>query len=83
MRIDRVAFAVAATRADMNMTQIAERSGLSRATISAIRGGKTCAPNTAAKIAAVLGISVADLCADPTNVEAKKCSIPTGPLLSG
>lgn len=61
MRIDRVAFAVAATKAEMTGAQIAERSGVSRATVSAIKNGKTCTVTTAQKIAEALGVSVDEL----------------------
>ena len=69
MRIDRVAFAVAATRANLNGTQIAEKSGLTRATVSAIKCGKSCTSGTAEKIAAVLGVTVDELLQDPTTKE--------------
>ena len=36
----------------------AELSGVSRATLSAIRGGKACSPDTAHKLVQVLGRSI-------------------------
>lgn len=61
MRIDKVKFAAELARADMNVKDLAERSGVSRVTISAIRGGKSCTCSTAEKIAAGLGVSVSDI----------------------
>lgn len=55
MRIDRVAFAAALARADLNVKQLAERSGVSRVTITSVKSGKSCSRETAEKLAAVLG----------------------------
>lgn len=55
MRIDRVAFAAALARADLNMKRLAEKSGVSRVTITAVKSGKSCSKNTADRLAAVLG----------------------------
>lgn len=55
MRIDRVAFAAALARADLNMKRLAEESGVSRVTITAVKSGKSCSKNTADRLAAVLG----------------------------
>lgn len=55
MRIDRVAFATALARADINGKQLAELSGVSRVTITAVKSGKSCSKNTADRLAAVLG----------------------------
>ena len=55
MRIDRVAFAAALARKDLNQKRLMELSGLSRATITAVKSGKSCSPETARKLAAVLG----------------------------
>ncbi len=54
MRIDRVEFATALARADMNVKQLAELSGLSRGTITSVKSGKSCNRDTAEKLAAVL-----------------------------
>lgn len=61
MRIDRIKFAHAMVDKDMNVSVLAERTGLSRATISCIRGGKSCLYETAEKIAEVLGVEVKDI----------------------
>lgn len=55
MRIDRVAFVAAMARRDVNQKRLAELSGVSRATITAIKGGKSCSTNTAQRLALVLG----------------------------
>lgn len=55
MRIDRVAFAAALARADLTCKQLAERSGVSRVTITSVKSGKSCSMETAEKLAAVLG----------------------------
>lgn len=55
MRIDRVKFAAALARADLNVKQLAELSGVSRVTITNVKGGKSCNEATADKLCAVLG----------------------------
>jgi len=58
MRIDRVEFAAALARADLNMKQLAELSGLSRVTVTAVKSGKSCSKSTAEKLAAILGRNI-------------------------
>lgn len=58
MRIDRVKFAAALARADLNVKQLAERSGVSRVTISSIKSGKSCSKDTADKLAKILGRAI-------------------------
>ena len=58
MRIDRVAFATALVQKDMNCKRLCEVSGVSRVTISAVKGGKSCSRETAEKLASVLGRSI-------------------------
>ena len=41
MRIDRVNFAAAMARADLNVKRLAELSGLSRGTITSVKTGKS------------------------------------------
>lgn len=55
MRIDRVEFAAALARADLNVKRLAELSGLSRGTITGVKTGKSCSQETADKLAAILG----------------------------
>lgn len=66
MRIDRVKFAAGLARKDITCLKLAELSGLSRATITAIKSGKSCTKETAKKLAAGLGVSVADLIDEQT-----------------
>ena len=61
MRIDKVKFATELARADVSVKELAIRTGVSRVTISAIKSGKSFANDTAKKLAAGLGVAVADL----------------------
>lgn len=61
MRIDRVKFITELAKRDIKSKDLAESAGVSRATVSAIRGGKTIAPDTAQKIAAALNVPVEKL----------------------
>ena len=61
MRIDRVKFISELARRDMTVKHLTELSGVSRPTISSVRGGKSCHPDTAAKLAKALGINVTEL----------------------
>lgn len=63
MRIDRVRLAAAMARADMNGNELTDKSGLSRGTVTAVRGGKSCSKETAEKLAAALGLSLTELIA--------------------
>lgn len=54
-RIDRVKLVAAMARAELTGQQLAERSGVSRVTITAIRSGKSCSLETARKLTAILG----------------------------
>lgn len=55
MRIDRVKFAAALAQADLNVKQVAEKTGLSRGTITGVKTGKSCTKETAEKLAELLG----------------------------
>lgn len=61
MRIDRVKFVSELTRQEMTQKTLAEKSGVSRATINYIKGGKSCSDDTGHKIAQALGMDVAKL----------------------
>lgn len=56
MRIDKAILAYELARREMPYKQLAELSGVSRTTVSAISGGKKIAPETADKIAKALNI---------------------------
>ncbi len=55
MRINREQFAAALVRLDLNGNKLAERAGVSRGTVTAVKTGKSCSRETAEKLAAVLG----------------------------
>lgn len=58
VRIDRVEFAAALAREDLNVKQLAEKSGVSRCTITSVKTGKSCSKDTADKLADVLGCGI-------------------------
>lgn len=58
IRIDEQHLSVAMAKAGMNCTQLADCSGVSRATISNINSGKRCMPNVVSKIARALDVEV-------------------------
>ena len=55
VRIDRVAIITEMARREMNRNRLAEVSGVSRVTVTAVRNGKSCSKATADKLTAVLG----------------------------
>ena len=61
--------AAAMAREGLNIRQLSELTGLSRSTISAIRNGKNCSPETAQKLAAVLGNQILEKHKYYNNVE--------------
>lgn len=61
MRINRIKFATELARADISSKQLAEKTGLSRVTISNIKQGKGCNRSTAQRIADGLGIPLCDI----------------------
>ena len=61
MRIDRIKLITEMARQDITIIQLAEKSGVSRVTVSAVRNGKACSKVSAEKIAAGLGLNVDDL----------------------
>ncbi len=61
MRIDRVKLVAELTRRDMTQKDLANKTGVSRATINYIKGGKCCSNEVGNKIAAALGVDVTDI----------------------
>ena len=55
---------IMAARKGMNLTQLAEKAGLRSQNLSAIKKRRTCTALTAVKIAAALGMDVAELIED-------------------
>ncbi|RGT75347.1 XRE family transcriptional regulator [Ruminococcus sp. AF18-22] len=61
MRIDRIKFATELVKRDLTQKEFSELSGVSRQTISYIRGGKSCSDAVGCKIANALGVKIEDL----------------------
>lgn len=61
MRIDRVKLIAEMARQNFTSIRLAEKAGVSRVTVSALRCGKTCTPETAGKIARALGVDVTEI----------------------
>lgn len=61
MRIDRLKLVAELARRDMTQKALAEKSGVSRATINYIKGGKSCSDDVGHKIAQALGMDVVKL----------------------
>lgn len=63
MKINSAKMVTYMNEADMTLTKLAKLSGVSRATISAVRNGKSCLYETATLIAEALGVDVSELIA--------------------
>ena len=61
MRINRVRLIAKMAENEMSTTALAEKSGLSRCTVSAVRSGKACSTGTALKIASALGVQLKEI----------------------
>lgn len=61
MRIDRMKFTKEIVRQDMTQTQLAERAGVSRATVNGIKNGRSCSDRVGIKIAEALNIPIEQL----------------------
>ena len=61
MRIDRERLAAALAGSGLKGYELAERSGLSRGTVTAIKNGKSCSKDTAQRLAQGLGVSLEQL----------------------
>ncbi len=64
MRINRIKFITELEKQDMTQTRLAELSGVSRATINYIKGGKRCTDEVGQKIAKALGVDVTEILED-------------------
>lgn len=58
MRIDRAKLIAELVRRDMTQKRLAELAGVSKATITYIRGGKSCTDEVGHKIADALGVDL-------------------------
>lgn len=61
MRIDRVKLIAEMARRDLKVNELAELAGVSRVTITALRGGKSCSKNSALHVARALGVDVTEI----------------------
>lgn len=61
MRIDRIKLTAELVRRDMTQTALAEKSGISRVTITGIKAGRSCSEDTAKKLAAALNMPLEKL----------------------
>ena len=61
MRIDRERLAAALAGSGLKVYELAERRGLSRGTVTAIKNGKSCSKDTAQRLAQGLGVSLEQL----------------------
>lgn len=64
MRINRIKLVAELTRQDMTQARLAERAGISRATVNYIKGGKSCSDEVGRKIAAALKVPLETLLED-------------------
>ena len=78
MRLCRVRLVTELAKRDMTSQDLAKQAGVSRATISAIKNGRSCSNGTAERIAEVLGLSVEDLTEAATEVIKTKKPANTG-----
>ena len=56
MRINRKKLVLAMMDKDINTLQLAELAGISRVTVSSVRCGKSCSPDTLKRISKALGV---------------------------
>ena len=61
MHIDRIKLIAEMARQDIGISQLANMASVSRCTVSALRGGKSCTENTVKRVAAALGVTVEEL----------------------
>lgn len=64
MRIDRIRLITELAKRDMTQKKLSELSGVSRATINYIKGGKSCTDEVGVKIAKALGVDVTEIIED-------------------
>lgn len=64
MRIDRVKLIAEMARQEIKAQELAEKAGVSRMTVSAMRCGKSCTENSVKHVARALGVPVEALMMD-------------------
>ncbi len=61
MRIDRVKLIAEMARQEIGVAELAERASVSRCSITAMRGGKSCRKNTIKHVCSALNVRIEDL----------------------
>ena len=61
MRIDRVKLIAEMARRDITAVELAKKAGVSRATITNLRSGKSCSADSVNHVANALGMDVEEL----------------------
>ena len=61
MRIDRIKLVTELMKRDMKQSDLAKAADISRATITYIKGGKSCSEEVANKIAKALNINITEI----------------------
>lgn len=61
MRIDRVKLIIEMARQNLRIKDLADKATVSRVTITAMRGGKSCNTNSARRVAQALGVPLESL----------------------
>ena len=64
MRINRIKLVAELARQDMTQARLAERAGISRATVNYIKSGKSCSDEVGRKIAGALKVPLETLLED-------------------
>ena len=61
MRINQLKLITEMARQDMTQKQLAEKAGISRATVNAVKCGRSCSDISAIKMSDALGVQIEDL----------------------
>lgn len=72
IRINRVRLIAFMAEKEISINTLVEKAGISRVTVSSVRSGKTCSPDTAHKIASALEVPLNSLTEQEVPFLAKK-----------
>lgn len=61
MRVDRIKLITLMAKKDITLLKLSKLAGVSRATVTAVKSGKSCAAATAGQIAKALGVDVEEI----------------------
>ena len=61
MRVDRIKLIAEMARRDLKVNELAKLAGVSRVTVTAMRGGKPCSKNSVLHVARALGVDAAEI----------------------